>query len=432
MTTDARSRGADSGLPFGAGLRSGEVEARPTSLAGRQDEAGAPARPGAKSPPGLEPKPLDLGGLGAFMAEVDGAPLQSGAAGELTQALSDAFGHESVKADLLEAMGPAASDARFRPSLDDVAAARLAAQAPTPPSAGSIAVVVQPSESFASLAGRILCALEEAPRVGLIGHSELPHLGSSVVGSLVGAGLDSTRLTWFNGQAEEAVRLLASIPSTTLDLIDFDPVEGVVQDRLLRLREIAGRATEPAEGDASADDLGWFGLGAVDRPPMPIRFRPRSKRQLHLGPPPADGGPSLPSHDLAEAAEQVVEQAFGRGALGGFADDALASVVVQPRLLSSFTACLLETLLEADSDPWFQPPPWVLRRPQGPALRDVASGRRLALDEGATLIHERSHGGAALSGLVFTNVEPRMKVAGEVSVPGTLTLSRALEGASSR
>jgi hypothetical protein len=62
----------------------------------------------------------------------------------------------------------------------------------------------------------------------------------------------------------------------------------------------------------------------------------------------------------------------------------------------------------------------------------VAAGRRRILDEGATLIHERKLPKEITCGLVLTNVERRMKLAGEMSVPGTLFLVRALDPAGER
>ncbi|MDB2576169.1 hypothetical protein N9Z54_03075, partial [Planctomycetota bacterium] len=155
--------------------------------------------------------------------------------------------------------------------------------------------------------------------------------------------------------------------------------------------------------------------------------RRRLSRQASLGVEADPEDAALPEGDLAEAAELVVEQAFGRGALGGFASDAVTSVLIRPDLFSAFTACLLETLEETDEDPWFAPPPWVQRDPRSQALRDLAGGRRRVLDEGATLIHERRLARQAPCGLIFTNVEPRMKLAGEMSVPGALFLVRALD-----
>ncbi len=122
-----------------------------------------------------------------------------------------------------------------------------------------------------------------------------------------------------------------------------------------------------------------------------------------------------PGADPVRAAEAVLAHAFGReethsGQLAG----QLGRVRVEPRLLSRFTAALLEGLARgAELTPPLDPP-------LGPVEADLPAylemAGRLALEEGATAIHERRDGsprgraGARIVRLVFTNVEPRMRV----------------------
>lgn len=355
--------------------------------------------------------------------------------------LAGALSAAAAQGRLDDAMGPAAGDPRFSPGPTEVEAAWRLTEAVSAGhssfGATSVAVALQPSEPFAYLGARVLRALEVASRVLLIGHPELPGVDGDLRAALAAAGVEGSRLAALDGADGLVLREAASHPTVAVDLVDFDPVEGLTLDRLHRLRGLAakgaaegssGGATgapgtagpEPAAGD-------WFGLGAIGRPLTPIVSRPRLARQLTLGIHSASVEGALGEDDLAESAEQVVDRAFGRGALGGFASDAVTSVLVRPQLLSRFTACLLETLEETEGDPWFTPPPWVQRTRRALTLRDVAAGRRRVLDEGATLIHERELPSGETCGLVLTNVERRMKLAGEMSVPGTLSLVRAFD-----
>lgn len=380
--------------------------------------------------------------IDAFLNADGGQPLDRGHAEALLVPLARGLSVAAAQGRLDRAMGAAAADSRFAPSPGDL---EFAWRATEPVSAGApswsaraVAVGLGPAEPFAYLGARVLRALEAAPRVLMIGHPELPGVEDDLRSALVEGGLDEERLAAVGGADGSVLREAAAHPSVAVDLVDFDPVEGLTLDRLRRLRALAAegraegvaeRATASSQEPAGGD---WFGLGAIRRPVTPILARPRLARQLALGVEAAGVDAHLGDADLAESAEQVVEEAFGRRALGGFASDAVTSVLVRPQLLSRFTACLLETLEEAEDDPWFAPPPWVQRTSRTPPLRDVAAGRRRILDEGATLIHERKLPTEVTCGLVLTNVERRMKLAGEMSAPGTLFLVRALDPARER
>lgn len=435
MSSHARARGADSALPFGAGL----------GVSGSEGAATSPAPPvsGDRTPPDVSgaPQPAGRGAwqLEAFLGGERGQALDPGRVGALMAPLAEALSAAAAEGRLDDAMGPAAGDPRFSPGAREVEAAWRVTEAVSAGhssfGATAVAVALQPSEPFAYLGARVLRALEVASRVLLIGHPELPGVDRDLRAALAAAGVEGTRLAALDGADGSVLREAASHPTVAVDLVDFDPVEGLTLGRLHRLRGLAARgAAEEGAGKgggvpgAAGPDLpdgDWFGLGAIGRPTTPIVSRPRLARQLTLGIDSAAAGGALGEHDLAESAEQAVDRAFGRSALGGFASDAVTSVLVRPQLLSRFTACLLETLDETKGDPWFTPPPWVQRAPRALPLRDVAAGRRRVLDEGATLIHERELPSGETCGLVLTNVERRMKLAGEMSVPGTLFLVRA-------
>ena len=485
MSTDARHRGAEAPLPFGAGVKGlGRDVERGVSRAGGEAEPQRPGDPDVRRRQGapLERSPAGepaaaaapVGGpdLLGFLDGEGGEPMGLGGARALSEPVARALAGPNLLGGLEAAMGPASSDARFSPTAEAVSAALGALRSVgsrgasrvessvgssvSSPAVDAVAVAIQPSEPFAHLGARVLSGLASAPRVALIGHPELPDLGPHLVAALLDAGLEPWRLAAFARAGGEALREAAARPMVAMDLIDLDPVEGLTLDRLRRLRRLAAESEGSAQRQASLEEHAgvggrpgdapeaapeaaagggdpWFGLGAVDRPPAPILVRPRLARRLYLGvEADREGEASLPEADVAEAAELAVEQAFGRGALGGFASDAATSVLVRPDLFSAFTACLLETLEETDEDPWFAPPPWVQRDRGSRALRDLAAGRRRVLDEGATLIHERRLDRQVPCGLVFTNVEPRMKLGGEMCVPGTLSLVRALRESSAR
>ena len=385
--------------PFGAGVHG-------------TDRAPRPGGPG--SDPGREPGSESGGAadgasaaspLGAFLAEDPRERRSGGLPEELSEGIVRALGSPEVQRTLAAPFGPACGDVRFAPGAPEIAAAGTELDGPE----GAFpvtAVALRPSEPFARLGARIERALRASSRVALLGHGALPDLASALSRSLQGVVAGATELRGFEGPQADLLRTAAEQPRVALDLVDFDPVDGERLGRLRRLRELA----------------------APEGPTAPILSRPGQGRRVLVGRAGAtDGDRVLDDLDLGEAAEQVVEEAYGRSALGGLAGDRLAQVWVDPRCFSRFTACLLEVLEEAEGDPWFTPAPWV--DAGGPdaatAALDVAAARRVGLDEGATLIHERPGSDGRLLGVVFTNVEPRMRLGGSVFAPGTLTLSRS-------
>jgi aldehyde dehydrogenase (NAD+) len=133
--------------------------------------------------------------------------------------------------------------------------------------------------------------------------------------------------------------------------------------------------------------------------------------------------------DPAERAEAVALAALGRAeTLGGQLPGQQGRVRCHPRRLSEFTEALLAVL---DGDPALADLPPALDPDLPQALLAV---RQLGLDEGATLIHEGRPGpdsdsrgpkrNATLSPLVFTNVEPGMRIAALERPMPLLLLSR--------
>lgn len=367
-----------------------------------------------------------LEGPAAGSAEV--GPDATGPAGSggldlegLAASIARVLGGETVRGLLEAPLGSAHADPRFDPSAGDVLDAReelMGAGEHDVPAAGRLALAIGPTEDFGRLGGRLARALERDSRVALLGHGALPGVAAAITDGLARDGIGAGRLRAFEGRQLGRLRRAAGLPGVAIDVSDFDAPGGDRLARLLRLRELAG-----AEGSPPAGAEGGSSAGTAR-----VVARPRPGRRILVGlEAPASAGRALGAEDLAEAAEQVVEEAFGRPALGGFASDAVTQVWVAPRLLSRFTACLLEVLDDVDGDPWFLPPPMFAEGEGAGVLRDVATGRRLGLDGGATLIHERADAQGRPCGSVFTNVEPRMKLGGALSAPGTLALLRALE-----
>ncbi|MCP3917146.1 MAG: aldehyde dehydrogenase family protein [bacterium] len=129
----------------------------------------------------------------------------------------------------------------------------------------------------------------------------------------------------------------------------------------------------------------------------------------------------LRSEDPRRRAERAAAQAFGRvESLSGQHATGLRRVRIHRELFSVFTGELLDCL-EA-SGAFDEPLPFL----EDATRADLLAARDLGLDEGATLIHEglrqgspSGRAGASLVRLVFTNVEPQMRLA---ALPGPLPL----------
>ncbi|MEE2940523.1 MAG: hypothetical protein VX460_09080, partial [Planctomycetota bacterium] len=195
-------------------------------------------------------------------------------------------------------------------------------------------------------------------------------------------------------------------------------------------------ATAPPVAPARARGV-WCGAGGGGAPPAPRRIAvehattvlvglsrtecsaiPGQPREVATG----DGQPET----LRRAAREVARLAFGSEALGGHAAGAASRVLVRPAVFSAFTEALLEALDEGFGSGALGAPAWSNTRPhrltRGSDLA-LELARKVGIEEGATLVFERKrHGERAL---VFTNVEPRMVLAGRLGAPCLLALQRA-------
>ncbi|MEQ1895430.1 MAG: aldehyde dehydrogenase family protein, partial [Planctomycetota bacterium] len=130
----------------------------------------------------------------------------------------------------------------------------------------------------------------------------------------------------------------------------------------------------------------------------------------------------MAGEDLARAAEELVERAFGRArTLGGQLSGALARVHCPARAFSRFSELLLETL--AASPATRRPVPQI----DGAALARAHAACELGLDEGATLIAGGEEDGErrTFAPTVLTNVESYMESARRQEPVPVLCLLRA-------
>ncbi|MEM8713668.1 MAG: hypothetical protein AAGG01_22220, partial [Planctomycetota bacterium] len=155
----------------------------------------------------------------------------------------------------------------------------------------------------------------------------------------------------------------------------FDPqLVALERSRMLMVEERDAELQEAA-GAIGTDKVGHFGSGVVG-PPLPDFEICTVGSTSDI----VDG-----DLDPEEAAEQVVESAFGSAVLGGFSTSATSRIFVARSIFSPFTEYLLELLDQIEDDPRHDPPFWHFSRR---TRRNDALGtaRRLGLDEGATLI----------------------------------------------
>lgn len=415
--------------PAGGDDRANRIGGSPRSASSgatfRTDEGGSWPRSGAE----------DLDDALAQLAETPtDAPtsVPDGALDALAAALA---GDDALRTDLDSALGNVAESAHFLATADRIRAElqRLARSTREidVPDADVVALALHWSEPLARVAARAVRAVRRGSALLLLTDPCLPRFGLSLADALLAIGVAPGRIAVLHGDGSDLLRGVAARPDVGVDAVRPNAFTSGIAGTLGALRDDAqGAETRPAgEGEGAATPEGWFGRGVVARPAAPLRVRLPLGADVVVGNVEWDGldGDTvrLPSDDLNEVAEEVVERAFGRGVLGGFAADAAARVVIERSAFSRFTECLLEVLSDADDDPWFDPPAWALR-PGGRTRRSLAAGRRIGLDEGATLVHERcpSRGSEDARGLVFTNVEPRMRLGGALRVPGVLALVR--------
>ncbi|MEM6675538.1 MAG: hypothetical protein AAF726_21995 [Planctomycetota bacterium] len=366
------------------------------------------------------------------------APTTHALAERVAEALSD---DAALRDQLADELGPASSIDRFAPSaraiaesVDTFARGRRFDDVPE----GEVVVVgLHWSESFARSGARAIRALSRGASALLLSDPRCPQLALGLYEGLAAAGVGE-RVAVLHDDGLDVLRAVAERPSIAVDAVrPYASIDGL-RGRLTALREAA------EHDPATLPDDEWFGHGVVARPAAPLRIRIPTGRDVtggdvaeRLG----DEAVRLDASDPRAAAQVAVERAFGRDALGGFADDAAARLHVERHAFSRFSESLLQALEEADEDPWFDPPRWALSRGDTPGSPPLARGRRIGLDEGATLVHERRAVDADdagrrrvqpdVRGLVFTNVEQRMRLGGALRVPGIVALLRCVGTSSS-
>ena len=243
----------------------------------------------------------------------------------------------------------------------------------------------------------------------------------------------------------DAVRRIASEPDIELEV--HAPDEFVRGEQSF----LESRRNESASDDASRsrdgqdarsdEDAGWFGAGIVEAPTARIRVRAPSPVVVECrmdrdddvvfvaNPPcPVRSSPEPTSRaDLRSVAIAIAEAAFGERVLGGYSIHAASIAQVDATLFSALTAALLQVLHEREVAPAH--PNWITEKghdgspPLASGLDEtIQAGRRIALDEGATLVFECERRGQRST--VFTNVDTRMRIGAALHVPATLALQR--------
>ena len=249
----------------------------------------------------------------------------------------------------------------------------------------------------ALVAGRAVCLLSSSP---------LPALADRLGDALEAAGVPSGSLAVLHDSGRDALRCA----------LESGGFGGASVGADARLAELCARWTRSSVRGRRAP----FGAGVValpaERLALEVRDLSRASRVLEMDDP---DGPWL------------AEMAFGRSVLGGQLARRVGRVRCAPEVFSSLTTRLLEALEAPEDTGNVQAGPlYVDPRVHG----ELERSRQLGLDEGATLIHERSGPGsgsprrqadASLGRLVFTNVEPGMRLAQPPRPAPLLLLGRA-------
>lgn len=204
------------------------------------------------------------------------------------------------------------------------------------------------------------------------------------------------------------VLLEAGLPPAALALLHDDgdaALQAAAVDRRLSRLRVWGHSQDKARcapifaRAAHSTHFGAGVLGADQGRDMKFELLRREHRTVD------------PGQDPAVAVDQILQAAFGRlQTLSGQASEQVGSVEIAPRRISTFTETLLVALeAEGAADPALEP----IEADMAAQLEQV---RELGLNEGATLIHEArvpsrlASNGARIARLVFTNVEPRMRL----------------------
>jgi len=192
---------------------------------------------------------------------------------------------------------------------------------------------------------------------------------------------------------------------------------GVLQVLHGPTRELVGLGLEDGR-----EDLALCASGSLERMAELRRLCVQRGLDPRLAALRAGAAEILAGDDLALAAREMVERAFGRGqTLGGQLSGTLARVHCPARLFARFSELLLEAL--AVSPAARRPVPQL----DGVALARAQAACELGLDEGATLIAggESDVERRTFAPAVLTNVEPYMESARRQEPVPVLCLLRA-------
>ncbi|MEL6904478.1 MAG: hypothetical protein AAFU73_14125 [Planctomycetota bacterium] len=400
---------------FGAGVPGvrragpGACHAGPEGRGGPAGDAERTARAGGRrGEPALAASAREAAERGAFPALAPGA---------IVRAASDAL-----------ASAPSAVVRAHSPS-EVEAAVESAAQDPGLGRAAVLALRPHWSEPALDWTARALAALARGSRVvveadALLwpGAAALEEATARTLPDVQGSPLQAVR-----GAGLEGVRAAAGLAEVELDVTAPEDFATGLSASLERVRKSAPFHDDAlARARAHVRTHSAFGIGVADEPRA--RVHVRAPLGLTLGYGERAGAVDVSLDDagtIEDAAERAAELAFGPAVLGGYGTRAAARLVVDARAFSDFTAALLSVL---DGARDLGPPPWLEGADGRPARAlDAATqaARRIGLDEGATLVHERRKAGARR--LLFTNVERRMRLGSHLRGPAVLSLLRGLD-----
>ncbi len=235
------------------------------------------------------------------------------------------------------------------------------------------------SDGIGALAARISRALLARDPIVLIADARMPWGVHALAQALFSAGLDDAALTVLWDDTHTLLRAATSDP------------------RWAWLR-VAGQAGRLAQ------------LRGSVHPALELALWPIANRSLALA----------NDFDPAQAARAAIEQSFGRTVtLSGQFPGHVARVICPERRFAAFTQAVLAQLEQAD-------PRGTVPGIEADFSSDLEAAWRLALDEGACPIFGEVQGALPL---VFTNVDPAMRLVRERRPRPLLCLIRAKDAA---
>ncbi len=231
----------------------------------------------------------------------------------------------------------------------------------------------------------------------------------------------------------DGLRALAGVREVALE---YGAPDAGMTGLAASLQQLRAAAVVTSAGSAVSGE-GWFGAGVVSSPAAPMRIGAEHSVTAFVGLDPGDFGAMTGllhgvetgdgrSDALRRAAREVARLAFGAESMGGHAGCAVSRALIHPTVFSAFSEALLDALDEGFASDTLGAPAWSRARPHRltrGSEQAVELARKAGIEEGATLVFERKQPGK--HALVFTNVEPRMALAGRLVAPCLLALQRA-------